>query len=108
MRVNSFNIHIDEETLDDLRQRLANTRWTDEVSGAGWDYGANLDYMRELANHWQNAFDWRKQEKALNEGAHYRADIDGLGIHFIHERGTGESPLPLILFHDWPSSFVQC
>jgi len=106
MRGNALNLHVDEKMLDDLRQRLANTRWTDEVSGAEWDYGANSDYLRELANYWQNVFNWRTQEKALNEWAHFSADIDGLDIHVVHERGAGQSPLLLILFHGWPSSFV--
>ena len=102
-----FKINTPQAVLDDLRSRLAATRWPDEVAGAGWDYGANLAYLRELADYWLNQFDWRKQEAALNAFAHYRMDVDGLGIHFIHERGRGPNPTPLILTHGWPSSFFE-
>lgn len=107
MSVQPFKVQIPQVTLDDLRERLANTRWTDEVSGADWDYGTNLAYMKELIDYWQNQFDWREQEKLINRFAHFCANVDGLNIHFIHERGKGENPLPLILLHGWPSSFIQ-
>jgi len=105
MSVRSFTIDIPQETLDDLRARLARTRWTDEVVGAGWDYGANLVYLKELIAYWQDGFDWRAQERAINGFAQYRASVDGYGLHFIHERGTGPNPLPLALFNGWPGSF---
>jgi len=105
--IRPFIVHIPQSILDDLSSRLARTRWPDEVSGAGWDYGSNLAYMQELLEYWRDGFDWRAQEKALNQFAHFRAEIDGLGIHFIHERGKGKSPMPLILLHGWPSSFLQ-
>src|SRR5258707_8610571 len=102
-----FKIETTPAVLDDLRARLLTTRWPDEVNGAGWDYGANLGYLRELADYWLNQFDWRKQEAALNQFAHYRTLVDGLGIHFVHERGRGPDPMPLILTHGWPSSFFE-
>jgi pimeloyl-ACP methyl ester carboxylesterase len=105
--IRPFTIHIPQSILDDLASRLAYTRWPDEVSGAGWDYGSNLAYMQELLEYWRDGFDWRAQERALNQFAHFRTEIDGLGIHFIHERGKGKSPMPLVLLHGWPSSFLQ-
>lgn len=102
-----FTVHIPQSVLDDLSDRLARTRWPDEVTGAGWDYGSNLAYMRGLIDYWHNKFDWRAQEKAINQFAHFRTDIDGIGIHFIHERGKGENPMPIMLLHGWPSSFWQ-
>lgn len=102
-----FNVHIPQEALADLRARLAQTRWTDEVADAGWDYGTNLAYLKELLDYWQNTFDWRKQEEELNTFTHFRTTIDDVGIHFIHEHGKGEHPLPLVLLHGWPSSFIQ-
>lgn len=107
MRVEPFEVNVPQETLDDLRERLGMTRWPDEVSGAGWDYGANLAYMKELTEYWRDEFDWRAQEDSINRFSHYRADVNGFGIHFIQERGKGEDPLPLVLLHGWPSSFVQ-
>jgi pimeloyl-ACP methyl ester carboxylesterase len=107
MSVQSFQIEIPQIEIDELERRLATTRWPDEIAGAGWDYGTNLDYLKELGAYWQNEFDWVTQQNILNSFAHFRADLDGLGIHFIHERGKGSNPLPLILTHGWPDSFVR-
>ncbi len=107
MSIQPFKITIPQATLDDLRQRLARTRWPDEVQGAGWDYGTNADYLKSLVDYWQHDYDWRKQEAKLNQFAQFRADIDGFGIHFVHERGKGPNPLPLLLFHGWPDSFYR-
>jgi pimeloyl-ACP methyl ester carboxylesterase len=107
MEVKPFRIHVPEETLADLRDRLARTRWPDEVAGAGWDYGIPLAYLRDVAAYWRDGFDWRAQERAINGFAHFRAEVEGVGIHFIHERGKGPDPLPLILTHGWPSSFYE-
>jgi len=107
MSTESFAVNIPQATLDDVRDRLARTRWTDEVAGAGWDYGANLAYLKELTSYWRDTFDWRTQEQAINAFPHFRAIVDGVGIHFIHQRGTGDNPLPLVLLHGWPSSFWQ-
>lgn len=107
MSAEAFKIAIPQATLDDLRERLDRTRWPDEIVGAGWDYGTNLDYLKMLVGYWQRDFDWRAQERSLNRLAHFRANIDGFHIHFIHERGKGPHPLPLLLLHGWPSSFVQ-
>jgi pimeloyl-ACP methyl ester carboxylesterase len=107
MSIQSFTIAIPQATLDDLQERLARTRWPDEVEEAGWNYGTNLAYMKELVGYWQHKFDWRAQEKKLNEFAQFRTQIDGLGIHFIHERGKGPNPTPIILTHGWPDSFYR-
>jgi len=107
MSITPFTIHITPETLTDLQDRLARTRWTDEIAGAGWEYGTNLAYLKDLVGYWQHHFDWRMQERALNAFSHFRAQVDGVGLHFIHERGRGEHPLPLVLLHGWPSSFWQ-
>lgn len=105
--IRPFRVEIPQSDLDDLRERLARTRWTDEVEGAGWDYGTNLGYLKELVDYWQNGFDWREQEEKLNEFSHFRAEIDGLGVHFVHERGKGPDPMPIILTHGWPDSFYR-
>ncbi len=107
MSIQSFKIAIPQATLDDLRERLARTRWPDEVEGAGWDYGTNLGYMKDFADYWQHLYDWCKQEAALNTFAHFKAEVDGIGIHFIHERGQGPNPTPIILTHGWPDSFYR-
>ena len=107
MSVDHFEVSVIQDTLADLRGRLAATRWPDEVFEAGWDYGANLAYMRELVDYWRDSFDWRVQEKAINRLGHFRAEVDGFGIHFIHERGKGPDPMPLVLTHGWPDSFFR-
>src|SRR5438270_6731987 len=107
MSIQHFQVNIPQATLDDLHERLARTRWLDEVEGAGWDYGTNLGYMKELAAYWQHQYDWRKHEAELNTFAHFKADVDGLGIHFIHERGKGPNPTPLLLLHGFPDSFYR-
>jgi pimeloyl-ACP methyl ester carboxylesterase len=107
MSIQSFKIAIPQATLDDLRERLARTRWTDEVEGSGWTYGVSLGYMKELVDYWQQSYDWRTHEAALNTFAQFKADIDGVGIHFIHERGKGPNPTPLLLLHGFPDSFYR-
>ena len=107
MNKQSYKIEIAQEVLDDLRARLARTRWADEVAGAGWDYGTNLEYLKALAHYWQGEFDWRAQETALNRFDHFRAEIDGFGLHFIHQRGQGANPIPLLLTHGFPDSFYR-
>ncbi len=78
-----------------------------DTPNSGWDYGSNLAYIKELTEYWCTAFDWRAQEAALNRFAHFRTTIDGMGIHFIHERGQGPNPMPLIITHGWPSTFFE-
>lgn len=102
-----FQIDVPQATLDDLRERLLRTRWTNEMAGADWNYGTNLAYLQELVNYWQNEFDWRKQEILLNGFAQFQTEINGLNIHFIHERGRGKNPIPLLLTHGWPDSFFR-
>ena len=107
MEVQPFKVDVSDETLADLRDRLAHTRWSDEIAGSEWDYGTNRAYIKELVDYWQNGFDWRAQEKIINTFAHFRAEVDGLGIHFIQERGKGPSPMPLVITHGWPGSVFE-
>jgi len=105
--VQPFRINVSQETLADLRQRLSRTRWINELEGAGWDYGTNLEYAKALVAYWQDEFDWRAQQDAINQFSHHRTDLKGVGVHFIHERGKGENALPLILTHGFPDSFLR-
>ena len=102
-----FEIYVDDAVLDDLRARLDATRWPDEVDGAGWTMGSNLAYMKELAAYWRDGYDWREQERRLNALPQFRAEIDGVGIHFVHIEGKGPDPFPLIVSHGWPGSFFE-
>ena len=107
MTVEKFQIATPELDLLDLRARLSRTRWPNEVANAGWGQGTNLSYLKELATYWEKQFDWRLQESRLNQFNHFRTDVQGLKLHFIHEKGKGPGPIPLVLIHGWPSSFTE-
>ncbi len=107
MHPQPFTIHVPDDVLDDLRSRLARTRWPHPLPYPGWASGADLDYLRDLVGYWATAFDWRAQERRLNSFPQFTADVDGLSIHFLHQHGRGPRPFPLILTHGWPSSFVE-
>ena len=102
-----FTIDVPEDALDDLQARLEDTRFPDELEGAGWTYGADLAYMRELVAYWRDEYDWREQERRLNRFDHFTTNIDGLDIHFIHQRAANPDALPLLVLHGWPGSFVE-
>ena len=107
MSIQPFKIDVPQATLDDLHERLARTRWIDAPQGAGWTYGIDLAYIKDLMHHWQHAYDWHKQEASLNRFAQFKAEVDGVSIHFIHERGKGPNPTPLLLLHGFPDSFYR-
>jgi pimeloyl-ACP methyl ester carboxylesterase len=93
--------------LADLHERLARTRFPDELQGDGWTYGTNLAYLRELVTYWRDKFDWRAQERRLNQFEQFKTNIDGIDIHFIHRRSKTANALPLVMTHGWPGSFVE-
>jgi pimeloyl-ACP methyl ester carboxylesterase len=105
--IKPFNLDIPQADLDDLADRLARTRWPDELPGAGWDYGIPLSRVKELAEHWRTSYDWRKHEAELNSFDQYTTEIDGQNIHFLHVRSTNPDALPLILTHGWPGSILE-
>ncbi|MDH3604391.1 MAG: epoxide hydrolase [Candidatus Tectomicrobia bacterium] len=107
MNVTPFQIEVDDAVLLDLRRRLEATRWSGEIPGSGWDYGTNLDYLKELTQYWRTEFDWRAQEELINSFSHFKTTVDGQGIHFIHERGQGSNPIPLVVTHGWPGTFFE-
>ena len=102
-----FKIEIPNEELKELQRRLHATRWPTAIDGETWDDGASLAFIKRLADHWENRFDWRTQEARLNRLPQYMMTVDGLDIHFVHQPGKGPAPLPLILTHGWPGSFVE-
>jgi microsomal epoxide hydrolase len=102
-----FSIHVPDEVLDDLRHRLGHTRWPDAIPGTGWDYGADVAYVRELCEYWRDGYDWRAHEAELNRFPGYLAEVDGLDLHFWHVKGNGPNPFPLVLVHGWPGSIYE-
>lgn len=105
--VRPFKVDVPEAVLTDLHDRLARTRFPDEIDGAGWDYGANLAYMKDLAEYWRTRFDWREQERKLNAFDQFKTAIDGVEIHFIHQRSPVPGATPLLISHGWPGSIVE-
>src|SRR5271167_3911366 len=85
-KIEPFRVEVSDAVLDDLRARLKLTRFPDEVPDTAWEYGANLGYLKELVEYWRTKYDWRAQERAINRFAHFKANVDGLGVHFIHEK----------------------
>jgi len=105
-RVQPFRVHVADQVLADLGERLDRTRWIDEPND-GWERGLNITYLRELVDYWRHTFDWRAEEASMNHFSHFLADLDGRKLHFIHERGRGPDPLPIILTHGFPDSFLR-
>jgi pimeloyl-ACP methyl ester carboxylesterase len=105
--IKKIEIQIEQKYLDDLKSKLLLTRWPDEIEGSGWNYGASLSYMKELSDYWITYFNWRKTESEINSYGNYIAVIDGYRIHYLHIKGKGEKPLPLIITHGWPYSFLE-
>src|SRR4051812_29731361 len=101
-----FRIDIPQADLDDLRVRLAQARWPDELPGGG-DYGVSQSYVRALADHWQSAYDWRTVEARINRYPQFTTEIDGQRVHFLHVRSPEPDALPLIVTHGWPGSIVE-
>ena len=105
--IEAFRIHVDDSVIDDLRSRLRATRYPDQVQDSGWDYGADLLPMRRVIDYWRDEYDWRRHEANLNSFEHFRTDIDGQKIHFLHARSTHAHALPLLISHGWPGSIVE-
>src|SRR5687768_7378325 len=102
-----YRIDVPDDVLADLRERLGRTRWPEQMPGAGWDFGANLDYIRSLCEYWRDKYDWRAQERRLNEYPQFLCEVDGVDIHYWHVKGKGPNPFPLMLIHGWPGSIVE-
>lgn len=107
MHVEPFRIEIPDSEIADLHRRLERARWPDAIPSRGWGDGADVAYMRELCAYWRSEFEWRGIEQALNSFPQFKATVDGFDIHFVHARGKGPDPKPLILTHGWPSSFAE-
>lgn len=105
--IKTFSIHIPDEAIEDLKLRLTKTRWPDQIKNGGWNYGADLSYVQALAKYWLNKYDWRKTEEEINSHPNYIAEIDGIKIHFLHIKGKGPNPVPLLITHGWPGSVLE-
>ena len=105
--IRPFTIDVPEHVLDDLRTRLVNTRWPEQETVDDWSQGTPLSYARELSTYWAESYDWRDREAKLNRFDQFVTEIDGLDVHFVHQRSPHDDALPLILSHGWPGSIVE-
>src|SRR5579885_2091397 len=105
--IHPFHVAIPQAELEDLHDRLARTRWPDELPGVGWSRGVPLAYLQELAAYWRTGYDWRAYEAQLNAFPQFTTEIDGQKIHFLHVRSPEPDALPLLITHGWPGSIVE-
>ena len=102
-----FQLHVADSAIDDLRERIARTRFPDQAPGAPWAYGTDVAYLTQLLDHWGRHFDWRREEARLNAHAQFKVPLQGIDLHFLHVQGQGPRPFPLLLSHGWPGSVFE-
>ena len=102
-----YTTNVDQSVLNDLKLRLSNVRWPDEVPDNNWKYGTDLGYLKTLVDYWRDSYDWRKHEAVLNGFRQYKVKLAGIDMHFVHEAGKGPAPMPLLLSHGWPGSVYE-
>jgi pimeloyl-ACP methyl ester carboxylesterase len=108
MTIQRRAVAIDDDVLHDLRDRIRRTRWSDTIVGSGWDHGTDVDYLRDLSEHWAESFDWSAQARVIDERLPgWTADVAGHDLHFARVNGDGPAPMPLLLMHGWPGSFAE-
>lgn len=105
--INPFTVSVTDNTIEAIQSRVAAFPWHEMPDDGGWEYGTNLDYMKSFCDYWVHEYDWYKHEAEINRFSHFIAPVDGIDIHFIHERGSGPHPKPLIISHGWPGSIVE-
>jgi len=105
--VKPFKVNISDQIIKDIYDKVKRYPWHEMPNDGGWEYGTNLDYMKEISKYWVSEFDWRKHEKEINKFPNFIAKVDDIDIHFIHEKGSGSKPMPLLISHGWPGTKVE-
>jgi len=105
--IKPFKIDIPNKILEEIYTKVKNYPWHEMPEDGGWKYGSNLDYMKDISSYWVKNFDWRKHEAEMNKFSNFKTIVDDIEIHFIHEKGSGSNPTPLLLMHGWPGSIVE-
>jgi microsomal epoxide hydrolase len=102
-----FKVNISDQIIKDIYDKVKKYPWHEMPNDGGWKYGTNLDYMKEISKYWVSEFDWRKHEKEINKFPNFISKVDNIDIHFIHEKGSGPKPVPLLISHGWPGTIVE-
>jgi microsomal epoxide hydrolase len=105
--ITPFSLAVPQSALDEVYSRVNRYPWHDMPDIGGWGYGTDTGYMKELCRYWVSEFDWRRSEYEINRYDNFMTSIDGIDIHFIHEKGSGPKPRPLLISHGWPGSVVE-
>ena len=105
--VKPFKVNISDQIINDIYEKVKKYPWHEMPNDGGWEYGTNLDYMKEISKYWVSEFDWRKHEREINKFPNFIAKVDDIDIHFIHEKGSGSKPMPLLISHGWPGTIVE-
>ena len=105
--IKPFKLNIPDKTLQEIYTKVKNYPWHEMPDDGGWKYGSNLDYMKEISSYWVKDFNWRKHEAEINKFSNFTTVVDDIEMHFIHEKGSGSNPTPLLLMHGWPGSIVE-
>jgi len=105
--VKPFKVNISDQIIKDIYDKVKKYPWHEMPNDGGWKYGTNLDYMKEISKYWVSEFDWRKHEREINKFPNFITKVDDIDIHFIHEKGSGSKPMPLLISHGWPGTIVE-
>ena len=105
--VKPFKVNVSDKVIKEIIYKVKNYPWHEMPIDGGWKYGANLSYMKEIANYWVNKFDWKKHEDQINKFSNFTTKVNNIDIHFIHEKGSGSNPEPLLIMHGWPGSIIE-
>ena len=105
--IRPFKINISDKIIQNIYTKVEKYSWHEMPDDGGWAYGTNLDYLKEFSNYWINEFDWKKTEEKINKFKNFKSNIDGIDIHFIHEKGSRSDSKPLLLSHGWPGSIIE-
>src|SRR5690606_6091845 len=107
MLLQKFEIHVSEKSLADLAHRLSNSRWPIQFKDSEWERGFKKEELQSIVEYWKYQYDWRKQEDELNSYSQFLCKVEDVDVHFIYEKGKGPNPIPIILTHGWPDSFLR-
>jgi len=105
--VKSFKVNISDKIIKNIYDKVKKYQWHEMPKDGGWEYGTNLDYMKEISNYWVNKFDWKKYEDQINKFSNFTTRVSDINIHFIQEKGSGSNPMPLLIMHGWPGSIIE-